>query len=718
MTYLEEFRKLLSTRDFAKCLQLWQEYCHSDTVDPEEIIQVLKAFQESEHAIQIGRHIESVLPLIMIIDDQKAQEVALEYVYNLQLTNSDMLRTFAADYFKDRFSTLPHFNDKIRLVGLRSKDNFHGAVSSFLLLNHIHKKNYVLHEAGWGVGEIIDVSFLREQLVIEFENLRGGKKDIPFKSAFKSLKPLEKKSFLARRFYEPDILEKEAKKDPVAIIAQLLRELGPKSAQEIKDLFVDYIIPEKEYAKWWQQARTKVKKDPLIESPDTLKGAFKTRKTQASVDDRLQKAFVGKHTFSQILNAAYSLVKDFPEVIKDPATKEIIAQKIKSLLLSDELSLSEHLQALLFLESSLQDKGQKDEIYKCLKRVKNLEKLINEVEILALKKRILVILQELFDGWISMYLEILFKVDQNQLRDFIVKELMSQGAEKELQKQFQYLLEHPQKYPEAVVWNFQKILSNDSPFFSDSKSRFLFFESFLILFGYLDNRPEYKDLARKIYNILTQKRFEVVRDFLKIADEQFAQEFLLLATKCRGFTDHDQKILRSLVEVVHPSLIKEKHHSSDDYEVIWTTQQGYMMCQEKINHIGTVELVHNAKEIEEARSHGDLRENAPYKAALERRDRLQQELKKLSEEFHRAQIISDEDIPNDRVGVGITVDLESAKGVKITYTVLGPWDADPEKNILSFHSKFVQSMLGKKIGQKFTFRDDEYTVLHLKPYGK
>ena len=62
------------------------------------------------------------------------------------------------------------------------------------------------------------------------------------------------------------------------------------------------------------------------------------------------------------------------------------------------------------------------------------------------------------------------------------------------------------------------------------------------------------------------------------------------------------KILNSLTEVVHASLAKEKSPDNVDLNVIWTTQKGFNQIQERIKHIGTVEIVDVAKEIEAARA--------------------------------------------------------------------------------------------------------------------
>jgi transcription elongation GreA/GreB family factor len=197
------------------------------------------------------------------------------------------------------------------------------------------------------------------------------------------------------------------------------------------------------------------------------------------------------------------------------------------------------------------------------------------------------------------------------------------------------------------------------------------------------------------------------------------KEYLLLATKCGSLSDHDIKILHSLGEVVYPTLArhrKEKDSGSTNDVLIWTTQEGYQKTQARIQQIATVETVSNAREIEAARSLGDLRENAEFKAALERRDRLQSELKFLSDQINKARILTPEDVLADEVGVGSVVHCRDSKGEHLRFTLLGPWDADPENHVLSFQSKLAQAMKELTIGEKFEFQGETFTITDIDNY--
>jgi transcription elongation GreA/GreB family factor len=194
------------------------------------------------------------------------------------------------------------------------------------------------------------------------------------------------------------------------------------------------------------------------------------------------------------------------------------------------------------------------------------------------------------------------------------------------------------------------------------------------------------------------------------------KEFLLLVTKCHSLGDHDLKILHSLAEVAHPAIGKKEVNHDKVSQEIWTTEEGFSKLKKRIEQIATIETIENAKEIEVARSHGDLKENAEFKAALEKRARLQSELKTLSDQLGHARILTPLDVSTDTVSVGVIVDCKTSKGKKVSYTILGPWDADTEKNILSWQSKLAQTMLGSKVGQSFHFQNEEYTLEGIRSY--
>ncbi len=717
MSYLKDFQTRITNHDYPAFLRLWEEYCSADEVDAEELRDVLKAVKGSTIAEPFGRHIERVLHLWKTLSPSLLSDEILKLIIDLQTTNNDCFAQLAYDFLKERYSQDKYFNDKIRLVGLRGKEIFQEAISNYELLSHIDKGNYVFHTGGWGVGEIVDFSLVREQLSVEFDYV-PGKKDLSFSTAFKTLIPVPKDHFLAMRFGNPDLLEKKAKESPAEVIRMLLRDLGPKTAAEIKDELCELVIPADEWTRWWQTTRAKVKKDTMVETPEELKKPFRLRKSEVTHEEKLAKILENKPDANTLIQMLYSFVKDYPETLRNTEFKATLIARLEEALKFPELNRAQELQMHFFLQDlkSLKESPAIDGI---IKTAGSIKELVDAIDILNFKKRTISEARRSREDWKEIFLDLFFRVSHAPLRDYIFTELSSLKGATDLQNKLEELCSRPVLYPEAFLWYFQKVMTQEGIPFSNKGGKTRFFEGLLILLSGVEHEVSQRDLTKKIHGILSAGRYAIVRQIMQDSGLEEVKEFLLLATKCHSLTDHDVKILDSLAEVAHPALAKlrkKKDSSVVEPQEIWTTQAGLQKLQQRIQKIATVETVENAKEIEVARSHGDLRENAEFKAALEKRSRLQSELKELSEQLGKARVIVKEEVGTDRVDVGVIVECKPKVGEKVSYTLLGPWDADTEKNILSFQSKLAQTMKGLKVGDTFLFQNDEYTITGICSY--
>ena len=216
MGYLQEFQKRLLSKDGTRTVQLWEEYLTCDVVEPDELIQILNLIKRSDLRALFGPKAESVLPLWETVKETPKGSEILKLIFDLQTTNSAQIKEMGWKLIEEKYGQHPNFKEWLRLSGLRGgsgSEDFQGILRKFELLNHMAKGKFVFHIGGWGTGEIMDISFVREQLQIEFENV-GGVKELSFTNAFRVLEPLPDTHFLARRFSDPDFFEEEAKKDP------------------------------------------------------------------------------------------------------------------------------------------------------------------------------------------------------------------------------------------------------------------------------------------------------------------------------------------------------------------------------------------------------------------------------------------------------------------------------------------------------------------------
>lgn len=700
MPYVEEFKNRLNQGDINRVLQLWEEYTHADEVPSHELVGILKLIKASDLSKEFGRQIELFIPLWEKFQDPEDSYAVLRELIDLQTTNAPELADLAMQALKTRYGNEPHFDLRLRLVGLRSVEGFQGALSHFDLLSHMAKGKFVFHTGGWGTGEIMDISLVREQLVIEFENI-SGTRDVSFANAFKTLLPLSDDHFLARRFGNPDQLEQAARDNPQEVIRALLRDLGPKTASEIKDEMAEWVIPEKEWTKWWQATRARLKKDTFIESPDSVKEPFRLREESLSHEKRFLKDFEKTKSPHDTILTAYNFVRDFPEHLKDDELKQTIEKKLYQLL-EESLSPEQEIQVVIFLEDLLGHDLKERPIQKLIQALPDKKEIIEAVPILSFKKRLLIAIRKYCNDWVDIFLTLLGSVQQGALKEYIFGELSQKESLPRLQIFLKRLLEHPAEYPDLFFWYFQKERTKET------------LEALFVLLHKIENDPAYRDLTKKIINLLIAKRYELIRQMIQGTTLSYLKEFLLLASKCHSFSEQDLKTLRSLAAVVQPSLASDKEEIVE--QVVWTTAEGYKKVRDRIEKIATVEMVENAREIETARAHGDLRENAEYKAAQERRSRLQSEMRSLSHSLNHARVLTKDDIIPGEVCPGTIVEMVNPKGEKVVYTILGPWDANPEANILSFQSKLAEAMIGCKVGEEFSFKGESYQVISIKPW--
>jgi transcription elongation GreA/GreB family factor len=115
----------------------------------------------------------------------------------------------------------------------------------------------------------------------------------------------------------------------------------------------------------------------------------------------------------------------------------------------------------------------------------------------------------------------------------------------------------------------------------------------------------------------------------------------------------------------------------------------------------------NSKEIAIARSYGDLRENHEYKAAKEMQKLLMRRKSELEAQLVRSRGTDFANVKTDVVSVGTLVqvtDLNANNAER--FTILGAWDSDPEKGVISYLTPVAQSLLNKKPGEEVDFEMD------------
>jgi len=131
------------------------------------------------------------------------------------------------------------------------------------------------------------------------------------------------------------------------------------------------------------------------------------------------------------------------------------------------------------------------------------------------------------------------------------------------------------------------------------------------------------------------------------------------------------------------------------------TKAGFEKLKKDLETIKNVSIPENVRDIEVARAHGDISENAEYTAAKERQSFLYGKVQELENNLALANVISLKGLTNEKVVFGCHVSLEDIdNGEKIKYQLLGPYESDISQNKISVTSPIGKALIGKSIGNE------------------
>ncbi|MDI9569467.1 MAG: transcription elongation factor GreA [Pseudomonadota bacterium] len=129
------------------------------------------------------------------------------------------------------------------------------------------------------------------------------------------------------------------------------------------------------------------------------------------------------------------------------------------------------------------------------------------------------------------------------------------------------------------------------------------------------------------------------------------------------------------------------------------TKSGFERIKRELEHLKTVVVPENVRDIETARAHGDISENAEYAAAKERQAFIHGKIQELENNLATSEIIDLKRLSTDRIVFGASVTIEDVeKGGNITYQLVGPHESDIGRNKISVTSPLGKALVGKTVG--------------------
>ena len=132
------------------------------------------------------------------------------------------------------------------------------------------------------------------------------------------------------------------------------------------------------------------------------------------------------------------------------------------------------------------------------------------------------------------------------------------------------------------------------------------------------------------------------------------------------------------------------------------TPEGYQKLIDELNYLAQTRREEIKKDIAEARSFGDLSENAEYDAARNEQAKVEARIKELEELIRNAKVIDENAVDTTVVSIGSTVKIKKADGDVVAYSIVGSNEADPENFRISDQSPIGKALIGSRAGNKVT----------------
>ncbi len=572
---------------------------------------------------------------------------------------------------------------------------------------------------GWGLGRIRQVDPVFGRMIIDFPNKPGHSMDLGF--AAEQLKPIPRDHILARKAEDLAGLRTLAALKHLEVIKLVLQSYGGRATlQQIQEALVPDVVTD-DWRKWWETARQELKKDGHFLIPLKKTDPIVYQPEETSLRQRLLQDFHAAKGLKARLVAAAELLKNLGE-LDDPraAAAEALA------LLHAEIASHQRTQPALALEA----------IFTCddLRTAAGLEPAPDEVTARAVweqvehpgrvleqitvprQKRALQSFREARPAdWHTALLETLNQVNARLCAES-ARILIEAGHLDHLKDHLARLISQHAACSELLLW-LAKERSTDQ--FADLLGP----EVFRAMLSAIE-RDQFQDRkTRRLQDYILSDQ-NLLIELIETADIEVIKDLTRALQLSPSFDDMDKRSLLARIVKHFPavqSLIAgEQSRQEQPLVVSWESlerrRQEYRELVEK-------KIPANSRDIALARSYGDLRENHEYKAAKEHHRLLMERKTELERQLARARGTDFSDARADAVGIGTRVQItELGRDHTEVFTILGAWDLDPDRHIVSYLSPLAQALMGKKPGEEAELELEghraRYRIDRIEPYRK
>lgn len=553
------------------------------------------------------------------------------------------------------------------------------------------------HHRSWGVGKIVGKDDALRTLTIDFRGKKGH--PMEFGYAAQSLKSLGENHLEAQILQNPEAVREMAAKQPGEVMKQAILSLGREATTpRLEEAFVPHLYKAEEWKKFWEAAKRAMKKDPKFVIPgkrvEPLQYLESAPEVKAGGLEELREAVGAKRVMEALEKLQKSCSSAELKGWSEEAFKLIdaSAQKIPKSQASQlaELGLA---RAEFAVAAGLP--AEPGAVIRSL-LPSDPARLAQVIEALPAGKQprfVDLMSDQMGERWTELHMALLPRA-AGRLMDAITHRFKKATRLAELEGALDRLLRERLTHPDLIVW----LCRNRTGELAKLAGPALFMTALAVL-----EKEQLSDSSRgsRLRDLLLADK-ELIRDLLAPSSPEEVRDVTRASLSSTAFEELDKRsLIGALVKLypeVSPMVAGENKTTTVEAPIVsWESLE---RRKQELEEIVSKKIPANSKEIAVARSYGDLKENHEFKAAKEMQAVLMRRKAELESMIVAAQGTDFSGVKGDEVAIGTVVEYEHVEGgTKKTITILGAWDSDPERGILSYQTAVAQALVQKRSGE-------------------
>ena len=611
--------------------------------------------------------------------------------------------------FKEKYKGHSQLDEYIRISNLgQSWLNVHDAISDFEKHISFDTGNYVFHRS-WGIGKIINIK--DDLFIIDFNGKPGHQMSL--KMAVKALKILGNEHiWVLKATNKKEALRERVKSDLAWALRIVIRSFNNVAdMKKIKEELCPSILTAGEWTKWSIEARRLLKTDPGFGNLPYKLDKFVVREKPISFEEKTFNKFTAeKNFFDRVATSQEFLEHSDPDSDFFAEMFAYFSTFLKSFSTMTENIVSSYLlvQKIVLMYPHL-NPGIEHTFAEIFEMIENPVELFGNIQDNDLKREFLLQVHKQIGNWPEIFAQLFYQYPSK----YIVDELVVAKKYDILKTLCTQICSHYREYREPFIWISRNLMAEswfDNMEIKLEKILIGMIHLLDITFREVNNRRDVS-LNRKLNKHIQDFLFKEERliNFLLDSGEESITRLYVLV--------EEVKELSPTVKINIKHRIKEKF---PNYKFLGETakeiisrgmlvaRSSYEGKQKDLRRIIEVDIPENSKEIGTAMSKGDLRENAEYKAALEKQELLKSSASKLQLELQNAQIFDKDQLKTDIISFGTRVRIRNMdNSEEEEYVILGPWESKPEEKIISYLSPFGAELWNHTKGDTLNFEINE-----------